>query len=148
MYATKHKSLKILTLVTGPYAQRLFVKELGLPATSVMNCVPAPDFNGGHPDPNLTVSLKLPSSSVLSLNMLNSAKQYAHDLVERVEKEGIDFGAASGMAYNFFHVINPLTSSLPPNKDGDGDRNMIIGKGCFVNPSDSVAGRLYYHHCN
>ena len=24
--------------------------------------------------------------------------------------------------------------------DGDGDRNMIIGKGAFVNPSDSVAG--------
>ena len=44
----------------------------------------------------------------------------AHELVERVEKENICFGAAS---------------------DGDGDRNMIIGKGCFVNPSDSVAGR-------
>jgi phosphoglucomutase len=35
-----------------------------------------------------------------------------------VEQRGISFGAAS---------------------DGDGDRNMIIGKGTFVNPSDSVA---------
>jgi len=43
---------------------------------------------------------------------------YAHELVERVEKENISFGAAS---------------------DGDGDRNMIIGKGAFVTPSDSVA---------
>ncbi|RKP14636.1 hypothetical protein BJ684DRAFT_18964 [Piptocephalis cylindrospora] len=43
---------------------------------------------------------------------------YAHELVERVEAESIHFGAAS---------------------DGDGDRNMIIGKGVFVNPSDSVA---------
>ncbi|KAI9340506.1 putative PGM2-phosphoglucomutase [Obelidium mucronatum] len=68
-----------------------------LPQTSVMNFVPLEDFGGGHPDPNLT---------------------YAHELVERVEKEGISFGAAS---------------------DGDGDRNMIIGKGVFVNPSDSVA---------
>ncbi|KAI8050980.1 hypothetical protein BDF22DRAFT_694254 [Syncephalis plumigaleata] len=83
--------------VTGPYGERIFVKELGLPADSIMNCVPKPDFNGGHPDPNLT---------------------YAHELVECVEKRNISFGAAS---------------------DGDGDRNMIIGKGTFVNPSDSVA---------
>ncbi|KAG0073001.1 Phosphoglucomutase-2 [Linnemannia elongata] len=75
--------------VTGPYGQRIFVEELGLPQN--------PDFGGGHPDPNLT---------------------YAHELVERVEKENISFGAAS---------------------DGDGDRNMIIGKGAFVTPSDSVA---------
>ncbi|KAG0216371.1 Phosphoglucomutase-2 [Mortierella sp. NVP41] len=83
--------------VTGPYGQRIFVDELGLPQKSVMNCKPSPDFGGGHPDPNLT---------------------YAHELVERVEKENISFGAAS---------------------DGDGDRNMIIGKGAFVTPSDSVA---------
>ncbi|KAG0204519.1 Phosphoglucomutase-2 [Mortierella sp. GBA30] len=83
--------------VTGPYGQRIFITELGLPQNSVMNCVPKPDFGGGHPDPNLT---------------------YAHELVERVEKENISFGAAS---------------------DGDGDRNMIIGKGAFVTPSDSVA---------
>ncbi|KAI8590552.1 hypothetical protein BDZ88DRAFT_471822 [Geranomyces variabilis] len=83
--------------VTGPYNERLLVTELGLPKSSVMNSVPLPDFGDGHPDPNLT---------------------YAHDLVDRVEKENIDFGAAS---------------------DGDGDRNMIIGKGAFVNPSDSVA---------
>lgn len=43
---------------------------------------------------------------------------YAHELVDIVERDSISFGAAS---------------------DGDGDRNMIIGKGCFVNPSDSVA---------
>ncbi|KAI8918701.1 hypothetical protein BC831DRAFT_516166 [Entophlyctis helioformis] len=83
--------------VTGPYAKRIFVDELGLPISSVMNFIPSEDFGGGHPDPNLT---------------------YAHELVERVEKEHIHFAAAS---------------------DGDGDRNMIIGKGTFVNPSDSVA---------
>ncbi|KAN0063528.1 Phosphoglucomutase-2 [Thecaphora frezii] len=43
---------------------------------------------------------------------------YAKSLVDAVERENISFGAAS---------------------DGDGDRNMIIGKGAFVNPSDSVA---------
>ena len=83
--------------VTRPYAHAIFVTTLGLPPTSVQNCIPLPDFGGGHPDPNLT---------------------YAHSLVEAVEKEGIEFGAAS---------------------DGDGDRNMIYGKGAFVTPSDSVA---------
>lgn len=43
---------------------------------------------------------------------------YAHELVENVESKNIQFGAAS---------------------DGDGDRNMIYGKGAFVTPSDSVA---------
>ena len=83
--------------VTGPYGHAIFVEELGLAESSVQNCTPSPDFGGGHPDPNLT---------------------YAHELVERVEKENIQFGAAS---------------------DGDGDRNMIYGKGAFVTPSDSVA---------
>ncbi|GAB4147956.1 MAG: alpha-D-glucose phosphate-specific phosphoglucomutase [Cyanobacteria bacterium J069] len=44
---------------------------------------------------------------------------YAHDLVEIMFKDdGPDFGAAS---------------------DGDGDRNMILGRNFFVNPSDSLA---------
>lgn len=83
--------------VTGPYASKILIDTLGLPHSSVQNCIPLPDFGGGHPDPNLT---------------------YAHSLVEAVEKNGIEFGAAS---------------------DGDGDRNMIYGKGAFVTPSDSVA---------
>lgn len=83
--------------VTGPYGRAIFVETLGLPESSIQNCVPLPDFGGSHPDPNLT---------------------YAHDLVARVEKEQISFGAAS---------------------DGDGDRNMIYGAGAFVTPSDSVA---------
>jgi phosphoglucomutase len=59
--------------VTGPYGKAIFEEELGLPG-STQNCIPAPDFNGGHPDPNLT---------------------YAHSLVEKVDKESIPFGAAS-----------------------------------------------------
>ena len=84
--------------VTGPYAQEIFIQRLGAPADSLMNCVPLPDFGGGHPDPNLT---------------------YAHELVEIIYGENApDFGAVS---------------------DGDGDRNMILGKGFFVTPSDSLA---------
>jgi len=83
--------------VTGPYGRAIFVDTLGLPESSIQNCVPLPDFGGGHPDPNLI---------------------YAHSLVEAVEANNIQFGAAS---------------------DGDGDRNMIYGKGAFVTPCDSVA---------
>ncbi|KAJ3515178.1 hypothetical protein NLJ89_g1926 [Agrocybe chaxingu] len=88
--------------VTGPYARALLIDKFGLPESSIQNCTPLPDFGGGHPDPNLT---------------------YAHTLVEVVEKENIQFGAAS---------------------DGDGDRNMIYGKGAFVTPSDSVAIIAHY----
>ena len=73
-----HKDFKILFDalhgVTGPYGKAIFEKELGLPSDSTQNCVPSPDFGGGHPDPNLT---------------------YAHSLVETVDKKKIHFGAAS-----------------------------------------------------
>ncbi|QLG73775.1 hypothetical protein HG535_0F02860 [Zygotorulaspora mrakii] len=85
--------------VTGPYGRAIFVDEFGLPETEVLqNCTPKPDFGGIHPDPNLT---------------------YARTLVDRVDREKIQFGAAS---------------------DGDGDRNMIYGYGpAFVSPGDSLA---------
>jgi len=84
--------------VNGPYAREIFINRLGAPESSIMNCVPLPDFGNGHPDPNLT---------------------YAHELVEILYGEHApDFGAAS---------------------DGDGDRNMILGKHFFVTPSDSLA---------
>ena len=105
-FLSSHKDFKILFDgmhgVTGPYGVDIFVKELGLPASSTMNCVPQPDFGGGHPDPNLV---------------------YAHELVEAVDKNGIQFGAAS---------------------DGDGDRNMIYGANTFVSPGDSLA--IIAHH--
>ncbi|KAI9717320.1 MAG: hypothetical protein M1812_004847 [Candelaria pacifica] len=77
-FLKSHKDFKILfdalSGVTGPYGVAIFEKELGLPSSSTQNCVPSPDFNGGHPDPNLV---------------------YAHSLVEAVDKGGIHFGAAS-----------------------------------------------------
>lgn len=88
--------------VTGPYGKAIFIKELGLPQDCCQNCEPKEDFGGGHPDPNLT---------------------YARSLVEKVDKEGIQFGAAS---------------------DGDGDRNMIYGAKTFVSPGDSLA--IIAHH--
>jgi len=87
-----------MSAVTGSYAQEIFVKRLGLGTECLLNCVPKEDFDGGHPDPNLT---------------------YAKTLVARLYADDApNFGAAS---------------------DGDGDRNMILGRQCFVNPSDSLA---------
>lgn len=60
--------------VTGPYGQRIFVKELGLPKESVIRGEPLNDFGGEHPDPNLT---------------------YAKELVDKVQKEKISFGCAA-----------------------------------------------------
>ncbi|KAK3695215.1 phosphoglucomutase 2 [Podospora appendiculata] len=77
-FLVAHPDFKVLfdglSGVTGPYGKAIFHRELGLGEESTQNCDPSPDFNGGHPDPNLT---------------------YAHSLVEVVEKNNIPFGAAS-----------------------------------------------------
>jgi phosphoglucomutase len=76
-FFSSHPDFKVLfdglSGVTGPYGKAIFEKELGLTGAT-QNCEPSPDFNGGHPDPNLT---------------------YAHSLVEVVDKNSIPFGAAS-----------------------------------------------------
>ncbi len=84
--------------ITGPYAERIFVKELGAPPDSLLNGRPSENFGGEHPDPNLV---------------------HAKEIYDAAMKnDGPDLAAAS---------------------DGDGDRNLIIGKQCFVTPSDSLA---------
>ncbi|KIV99767.1 phosphoglucomutase [Verruconis gallopava] len=104
-FLRSHPDFKVLfdalNGVTGPYGVAIFEQELGL-KDSTQNCIPKPDFGGHHPDPNLV---------------------YAHSLVEVVDKNGIQFGAAS---------------------DGDGDRNMIYGANTFVSPGDSLA--IIAHH--
>lgn len=84
--------------VTGPYAERVLIGELGLPAESVRHGQSLPDFGGLHPDPNLT---------------------YAADLLQQMQSGEFELGVAF---------------------DGDGDRNMILGRNAFfVTPSDSLA---------
>jgi phosphoglucomutase len=81
-----------LSGVTGPYGVAIFEKELGLDSSSTQNCIPSPDFNGGHPDPNLT---------------------YARSLVEAVDSKHIHFGAASdgdgdrNMIYGYKAFVSP-----------------------------------------
>lgn len=61
--------------VTGTYARRILVEQLGAPENSVINAVPLEDFAGGHPDPNLV---------------------HAKELVTKMYAENaLDFGAAS-----------------------------------------------------
>jgi len=45
--------------VSGPYASKIFVQELGVSESSLMRCEVLPDFGGGHPDPNLTYAADL-----------------------------------------------------------------------------------------
>eukprot|EP01064_Diplonema_japonicum_P015847 TRINITY_DN2377_c9_g1_i1.p1 TRINITY_DN2377_c9_g1~~TRINITY_DN2377_c9_g1_i1.p1 ORF type:complete len:617 (+),score=204.92 TRINITY_DN2377_c9_g1_i1:37-1887(+) len=100
--------------VQGPYATRIFIDELGLDATCILNGEPKEDFGGptsahhGHADPNLT---------------------HARALVEKMglDKEGRKVGNGEGVP------------SFGAAADGDADRNMITGKQFFVSPSDSLA---------
>lgn len=90
--------------VTGPYAKEIFLKRLGAPACSLMNCEPSEDFGGGHPDPNLT---------------------YAEDLVNIMfaGENALDFGAASDgdgdrnmiLGQNFFVTPSDSLAVLAAN---------------------------------
>lgn len=96
--------------VAGAYATRILGDVLGVPASSLHNCVPLPDFGGHHPDPNLTYAPDL----VHALGLKSDGS-----IDESVPADTVpQFGAA---------------------QDGDADRNMILGKRFFVTPSDSVA---------
>lgn len=79
-----------LNAVTGPYAKKVFVDELGAPAAAIVEGTPLEDFGGAHPDPNLT---------------------YAHGLVEKMDSSK-----------------NPNAPVFGAASDGDGDRNMVLGK--------------------
>jgi phosphoglucomutase len=95
----------------GPFAVKVLIEELGLPeSTTLMRCDPRPDFGGCHPDPNLT---------------------YAAELVKKMGL--LPDGSAD-------QSVDPSTlPTLGAANDGDGDRNLIAGAGCFVTPSDSLA---------
>ncbi|OQR99190.1 phosphoglucomutase [Achlya hypogyna] len=95
--------------VQGPYAHRVFVDELGAPASSLLNAVSLEDFGGHHADPNLT---------------------YAHELTHIM---GVD---AKG---NAVHGQTNAVPAFGAACDGDADRNMILGSRFFVTPSDSLA---------
>ncbi len=84
--------------VTGPYAQEILERRLGMAPGTVIHGTPQTDFGGLHPDPNPTWASTL--------------------MAEMMAPESPDFGAAS---------------------DGDGDRNMVLGRGIYVSPSDSLA---------
>jgi phosphoglucomutase len=78
--------------------------------TALMRCNPLPDFGKCHPDPNLT---------------------YAAELVKKMGLK------SDGSADDRANMADLPT--LGAANDGDGDRNLIAGAGCFVSPSDSLA---------
>ncbi|MDE2303878.1 MAG: alpha-D-glucose phosphate-specific phosphoglucomutase [Sphingomonadales bacterium] len=44
-------------------------------------------------------------------------------------------------------MMSPEAPALGAASDGDGDRNLIIGRGCFITPSDSLAMLAANAHC-
>eukprot|EP00397_Hematodinium_sp_SG-2012_P017577 GEMP01017982.1.p1 GENE.GEMP01017982.1~~GEMP01017982.1.p1 ORF type:complete len:604 (+),score=148.27 GEMP01017982.1:141-1952(+) len=109
--------------VQGPYARKIFVDILGLPSTSLLHCDVKEDFGGpnsphhGHADPNLT---------------------HARALCDAM---GVD---AKGLAIPSIATTAPKFGAAA---DGDADRNMILGPGFFVSPSDSIALLVAHAHC-
>lgn len=75
-----------------------------------MRCNPLPDFGKGHPDPNLTYAAEL----VRRMGLLSDGSSDPKVDLEKCPVLGVA-------------------------NDGDGDRNLIAGAGCFVTPSDSLA---------
>jgi len=82
--------------ITGPYAQEIFSRRLGLPTKFLLNCEPLEDFGGGHPDPNLA---------------------HADDLLQALQDAGVfSFGGASdgdgdrNMLLAQSEMINPCDS--------------------------------------
>ena len=117
--------------VNGPYAQEILVERLGAPSTRYWRSQPFAGEGAMRPLPHPSA----PPHRVVAASadsLMNAVPledfggghpdpnlTYAHELVEILYGNNApDFGAAS---------------------DGDGDRNMILGKHFFVNPSDSLA---------
>jgi len=96
--------------VNGPYSKKVLVDILGQSEDVLMNAVPKDDFAGHHADPNLT---------------------YAKELVAKcgLDRKGMKIEVPAGATIPDFGAA----------ADGDGDRNMILGKQFFVSPSDSLA---------
>ena len=103
-----------LHTVAGPYGRRILGEMLGVPASSLHNCTPLPDFGGHHPDPNLTYATELVARMGLRTDGSALPPPPPGGAADAVP----DFGAA---------------------QDGDADRNMVLGRRFFVTPSDSVA---------
>ncbi|QSL66678.1 hypothetical protein MERGE_001062 [Pneumocystis wakefieldiae] len=86
---------KFRILFDGLHGGKELLERLQLPPASLQNCVPLPDFGGGHPDPNLT---------------------YAKTLTTRVDAEKIDVGFASdgdgdrNMVYCVETLVSPCDS--------------------------------------
>ena len=104
--------------VAGPYAKAILVEELGLPASALTGCEPSEDFDGGHPDPNLTYA-----AALVALMGLTRTGAVTDDDAKLAAAPVL--GAAA---------------------DGDADRNMVLGRGFFVTPSDSLAVIVAHAH--
>ena len=67
--------------MVGPYVTKIVCGRLGAPVESAVNCVPSPNFNDGHPDPNLTYAADL----------VNELKKGKHELGAAFDGDGVSW---------------------------------------------------------
>ena len=137
--------------VTGPTAHEIFIRRMGAPAASVINGVPLADFGGGHPDPNPTYAEDLmrvmfaegaeaaPGAGVgrPAAPDFGDGKAAAPDFGDG-QQAAPDFGDGQQAAADFGDG-QQAAPDFGAASDGDGDRNMIVGRRFVVTPSDSLA---------
>jgi phosphoglucomutase len=129
--------------VAGPFAKHLFVDTLGCDASVLMNGVPAEDFNGGHPDPNLTYASEL----VAKMGLKKDGTLLSPDTPATGESTSsviclLPFFCVCCLLCQYHARLRANTHTEPvfgAAADGDADRNMILGRRFFVTPSDSIA---------
>jgi phosphoglucomutase len=116
-----------MNAVGGVYTRAIW-NELGAPLEWLRRSQPLVDFGGIHPDPNQVHARALLEE--FSVNPINSTRLFhAGNAEERVALENAD-----GLTE---HSTHPSTICVCT--DGDADRNMIVGPGVCVSPSDSLA---------
>ena len=122
-----------MNAAAGPTARMLFCDQLGVPQENIWRSVPMDDFGGVHPEPNPTYAPELYEFMMNGNNIgepqanTNNSPSLAKGWIAPKAQDGVvaaEFGAAL---------------------DGDGDRDMVLGSGFFIYPSDALAIMALHH---
>lgn len=70
------------------------MQDMGLPASSCLNCDILPDFGGHHPDPNLTYAKDL----------VDIMRRGEHDFAAAFDGDGVSIALLGLMSCNHYNV--------------------------------------------
>lgn len=101
--------------VTGEYARRVLVDELGADAACVLRGESLPDFGGGHPDPNLTYAADLVAAMAhTDAPALGAASDGDGDRNMILGADGVFVSPADSVAIIADHAVE----AIPHFRDG------------------------------